>query len=297
MRIDICIATFKRRELLQRLLNDLLAQQLPDGVSIHIIVVDNDALESARSVVAAFQGVSPSVEYLTQPEQNIALTRNRALDHSQGELIAFIDDDESAPPDWLATLLTTMERHAADVVLGPVNGILPENAPRWIVEGRFFERPAQPSGSRIELGGTGNALVKASAIRGKVAFDPRYGLTGSSDTDFFHRLSRGGAVMVWCQEAGLTEHVPASRLTTRWILERGFRAGQGYADIVERPAGGPRLLGWFAKRASFTLVAALLTLSSVPFGRARAMHYAVKVASNIGQLTTILGYRYQPYTR
>ena len=295
MRIDICIATFKRPVLLERLLNDLLGQQLPDGISTHIIVVDNDALESARPVVATFQAVCPSVEYLTQPERNIALTRNCALDHSQGELIAFIDDDESAPPDWLAALLTTMERHAADAVLGPVNGILPASAPRWIVEGRFFERPARPSGSRIELGGTGNALLKASAIRGKLAFDPRYGLTGSSDTDFFHRLSRRGALMVWCQEAGLTEHVEDNRLTMRWILERGFRAGQGYADIVERPAGGARFLGWFAKRASFALAATLLTLSCVPFGKALAMRYAVKVASNVGQLTTILGYRYQPY--
>ena len=297
MRIDICIATFKRPVLLEQLLRDLLAQQLPDGVSTHIIVVDNDALESARPVVAAFQASCPSLEYLTQPEQNIALTRNRALDHSQGEMIAFIDDDESAPAGWLAALLTTMELHAADAVLGPVTGVLPASAPRWIVKGRFFERPARPSGTRIELGGTGNALVKASAVRGKLAFDPRYGLTGSSDTDFFHRLCRGGALMVWCQEAPLTEHVPEDRLRMRWLLERGFRAGQGYADIVERPDSGVRLLGWFAKRASLAVAASLLTMSCIPFSKALAMRYAIKVATNVGQLTTILGYRYQPYSR
>jgi hypothetical protein len=48
MRTDVCIATFKRPALLERLLRDLLAQQLPDGVSMHIIVVDNDVDESAR---------------------------------------------------------------------------------------------------------------------------------------------------------------------------------------------------------------------------------------------------------
>jgi succinoglycan biosynthesis protein ExoM len=295
MRIDICIATFKRPVLLEQLLRDLLAQQLPDGVSTHIIVVDNDAQESARPVVAAFQTSCTSLEYLTQPEQNIALTRNCAVDHSQGELIAFIDDDESAPTGWLAALVTTMERHAADVVLGPVTGILPASAPQWIVKGRFFERTARPSGARVQLGGTGNALVKASVVRGKVAFDPRYGLSGCSDTDFFHRLSSGGAVMVWCQEALLTEHVPQGRLTMRFLLARGFAAGQGYADIVDRPEGGLRRLLWVGKRASLAVVAAVLTMSCFAFSKAVAIKYATKVASNLGQVSTILGYRHQRY--
>ena len=297
MRIDVCIATFKRPALLKRLLRDLLAQQLPDGVSTHIIVVDNDPLESARPVVAASRAWCGSVEYLTQPEQNIALTRNSALDHSQGELIAFIDDDESAPTGWLSALLTAMERYSADVVLGPVTGILPESAPRWIAKGRFFERPALPSGTRIQVGVTGNALVKASAVRGKVEFAPRYGLSGGEDTDFFQQLWRRGALMVWCQEAPLTEYVPEGRLTRRWLLRRGFRGGQCHADIVDRPEGGIRLLAWFAKRASLAVAASLLTMSCMPFSKALAMRYAIKVATNLGKVSTILGYRYQHYRR
>ena len=299
MRIDICVATFRRPALLERLLTDLLAQQLPDGVSTHIIVVDNDAQESARPVIAAFQATSASVEYLTQPEQNIALTRNRALDHSQGELIAFIDDDESAPVGWLATLLATMERHAADVVLGPVTGILPPNAPDWIAKGRFFEPPALPSGTRVDSrsGGTGNVLMKASAIRSKVRFDPRYGLSGSSDTDFFHQMFCSGTRMVWCQEAMLTEHVPPCRLTLRYLLSRGFAAGQGYADIIERPDSVLRVLLWVARRSTLAAAAAALTLSCLPFSKAAAFRYATKVASNVGQVSTILEHRHQRYRR
>jgi succinoglycan biosynthesis protein ExoM len=296
VRVDICIATFKRPILLEGLLRDMLAQQLPAGVSTHIIVVDNDPLESARAVVAGFQESSVSLEYLTQPEQNIALTRNCALEHSQGDLIALIDDDESAPPGWLAALLTTMERYGADAVLGPVTGIVPRSAPQWIIRGRFFEAPLLRTGTRVhvQVGGTGNALLKASAVRGKVAFDARYGLTGCEDTDFFHRLCRRNAVLVWCQEAVLTEHVPPHRLTMRWLLSRGFRGGQRYADIVERPTG-VRLLSWFAKRAGFLGIAALLTVSCLPFSKSLAMRYAIKVASNLGQLSSIFEYRYEEY--
>lgn len=295
MRIDVCIATYKRPALLERLLKDLLVQQLPDGISMHIIVVDNDVEESARPVVSAFQA-SCLIEYLTEPEQNISLARNRALEHSRGELIAFIDDDESASPGWLRSLVAVMERHAADAVLGPVRGILPATAPRWIVKGRFFEAPALPSGRRVEFeGGTGNALLKASAIRGKMAFDPRYGLSGSEDTDFFHRLCRSGAVLVWCQEALLTEYVPKERLRMRWLLRRGFRGGQSYADIVGRPHSVVRFSGWIAKRAVFVMAAAFLTVSCFPFSKSLAMRSAIRLAANLGQLSTIFDRRYQEY--
>jgi succinoglycan biosynthesis protein ExoM len=275
----------------------LLAQQLPDGVSTHIIVVDNDAQESARPIVAAFQGSPTSVEYLTQSEQNIALTRNRALDHSEGDLIGLIDDDESAPPAWLSTMLATMERHGADVVLGPVKGIPPAGAPQWIARGRFFERPVLPTGTRVnfQVGGTGNALVKASVIRGKMAFNPRYGLSGASDVDFFYRLFRNGALMVWCQEALLTEYVPEERARMRWLLRRGFRGGQCYADIVERPEGGIRFAGWLAKRTAFVIAATLLTVSCLPFSKALAVRYAIKTARSLGQVSTIFGRRYLEY--
>lgn len=296
MRIDICIATFRRPAWLERLLQELTVQQLPDGVSHRIIVVDNDPLESARGVVEA-AGVSfPAIVYLTQTAQNISLTRNRAIDHSDGDLIAFIDDDESAPPEWLSLLLATMERHAADVVIGPVGGILPDDAPRWVAKGGFFDPPKRPTGTAVRVGGTGNALVKATAVRGRIAFDPRYGLSGSEDTDFFYRLWQSGARMIWCQEALVIEHVPPERLTVHWLLQRGFGAGQGYADAVGRPVGGgPRRWRWILERTFALAASCFLTLCCIPFGRALTVRYAMMSATHLGRLSTVFGYRQKRY--
>jgi hypothetical protein len=54
-------------------------------------------------------------------------TRNRTLHHLQNDLNTFIDDDEWASDQLVSALLTTMERHAADVVLGPPSGILSDS--------------------------------------------------------------------------------------------------------------------------------------------------------------------------
>jgi succinoglycan biosynthesis protein ExoM len=295
MQIDVCIATYRRPSLLHSLLNDLLVQQVPAGVKLRIIVVDNDQTASARRVVDEFRSRCADVDYYTQTEQNIALTRNKALEHSNGDLIAFIDDDESAPPDWLAILLAAMDRYNADAVFGPVRGLLPETTPRWLIEGRFFDRPRRATGSQADLGGTGNALVRASVVRGKLFFNPVYGLSGGEDTDFFHRLGRSGARMIWCEEALLTEHVHTERLALWWHLRRGFRGGQVYADIMGRPRGALDFALWLGNRLAYAVVATMLTLTSLPFSRAAAANYAIKVARNVGQISSIFRYRFPEY--
>jgi len=60
-----------------------------------IVVADNDQLQSARPVVLEFRSASPiPVTYCAEPQQNIALTRNRAIANASGDYIAFVDDDE-----------------------------------------------------------------------------------------------------------------------------------------------------------------------------------------------------------
>jgi succinoglycan biosynthesis protein ExoM len=295
LQIDVCVATYKRPSQLRSLLNDLQVQQVPAGVTLRIIVVDNDRAASARSVVEEFKSRSVDVDYYLQPEQNIALTRNTALEQSQGDLIALIDDDESARSDWLATLLAAMNRFEADAVFGPVRGLLSPGSPRWLVEGRFFDRPARVTGSPVVLGGAGNVLMRASVVRRKLVFNPAYGLSGGEDTDFFHRLGRTGARMIWCEEALLTEHVHADRLCLQWLLRRGFTVGQIYADVVGRPRRTVGVLLWLGKRSAYALAACLLTLTALPFSRAVAASYAVKAARNVGQVSTVVGYRYRPY--
>ena len=100
--ISVCICTFKRPELLRELL-DRLNDQRTDGLFAYCVVVaDNDPEQSARPVATALSPTSRlRVTYCSEPRQNIALARNKALQHAEGDFIAFIDDDEYPEDDWL----------------------------------------------------------------------------------------------------------------------------------------------------------------------------------------------------
>lgn len=76
-------------------------------MAIRIVVVDNDIAESARNVVKRYATMSEvPIHYETEPVQNIALARTRALTACSGDYVAFIDsDDEEATPKWLQHLL------------------------------------------------------------------------------------------------------------------------------------------------------------------------------------------------
>lgn len=294
--IDVCVATYRRPALLTQLLASLQGQQFSAPFSLRIIVVDNDPAQSAREIVAAAQTGPWPIEYHVQPEKNIALTRNVAVAASSAEYIAFIDDDERASPGWLQALHQTMAQAQADVVIGPVRGILPPGTARWIRECGLFSQPAQASGTVVPRGATCNALVKAALIPNRAhAFEPRYGLSGGEDTAFFESLKQRGARMVWCQEAEVTETVPTDRARLRWILRRDFRAGQTYADIQGRPRSMGPMLGWLAYRSGLAIGAAAFALVSAPLSRVIAMRSFRKVASNLGQLSTVRSRRLIEY--
>src|SRR6267378_3005168 len=119
--ISVCICTYRRPELLRRLLCKLEEQEVEGLFEYSVVIADNDKSESARETVKSFARQSRiRVEYHVEPEQNIALARNMAVRHASGDFVAFIDDDESPIDEWLLRMHGALLRYGADGVLGPV---------------------------------------------------------------------------------------------------------------------------------------------------------------------------------
>ena len=93
--ISICICTYRRPALLEPILQSLAKLETRGLFSFSVVVADNDREQSGRSVVEKVQREEAiEIKYCVEPEQNIALVRNRALANARGDFVAFIDDDE-----------------------------------------------------------------------------------------------------------------------------------------------------------------------------------------------------------
>jgi succinoglycan biosynthesis protein ExoM len=302
MNISLCIATYRRADRLAALLDDLVAQEMkPDEV----VVVDNDAAGSARRVVERrlARGTPFPIHYEIQPLQNISLTRNRTVALARCEWIAFIDDDERAPVDWLRNLSNAVIRFDSDGALGPVEPVVPEQAPNWIRRGHFYDWVHMKTGTVVPPNKLrfGNVLLRGDLLRGATApFDPAYGLTGGEDGDLLSRLVQRGAGIVWCDEAVVHEPVEQARLSLRWLLLRALRGGQDFARhrLTGRygaitPSGRWRL---FARALLQSLMAAGMTLLALPLGLHRAAYWLIKVSANLGKMSIFMGWHYREYS-
>jgi succinoglycan biosynthesis protein ExoM len=284
--ISVCICTFRRAAMLKRLLGEIARQQTDGRFTYSIVVVDNDEQQSARPVVAEFTAKFPvETVYCFEPRKNIALARNTVLEHARGDYIAFIDDDEFPVPEWLQRMLKTCEEYQAAGVLGPVRPHFDEPPPRWIIDGRFCERPEYPTGRVMdwEESRTGNVLFQKRILNGAPqAFNPKFG-NGGEDMDFFKRMTQQGCVFRWCNEGITYETVPPSRWERSYMLKRALLRGK---NILKHPTGRARLLATSVVAAPIYLV---LLPPMLLLGQHRFMKYCIKFCDHLGRLLAFAG--------
>lgn len=291
--VTVCICTYRRLELLRRLLEALTKLSNDEGaLSWSCVVVDNDANGSARCIVDRFcQETDLSVTYDIEPERNFALVRNRTIAHSRGEFIAFVDDDEVPVPEWLVQLVKTQRKYGCDGVLGPVRPYFDSEPPRWIIKGKLCERPVHPTGMRMpwDKSRTGNVLISRRLFTEVgLKFDPAYA-TGGEDVDFFKRAAAAGFSFVWCEEAPAYELVPPERCRKSYFLRRALLQGRiSLKYAAKRMTPVARI-----KIGVHALVALAAYLVALPFFMIAGFHvfmkYLIKCCHHLGRVSALFG--------
>jgi succinoglycan biosynthesis protein ExoM len=286
--ISVCICTYKRPPLLRQLLRELQHQVTDDLFTYSIVVVDNDFEQSARDTTESFKGRSLiEMEYLNEPRQNIALARNKAVENAQGDLIAFIDDDEFPEPAWLLNLYKALVRSGAAGVLGPVKPHFEIEPPKWIVKAKLFERKAFETGTTLQNVRdmrTGNVLLSGTLLDEKTnLFDPQFGRTGGEDSDFFKRMLQKGSIFIWCNEASVYERISPQRLKRSYLLRRALLRG-----VVRSRRDSFNVKGTLKSLIAFPVYTMALPVLFVT-GHHLFMKYLIKDCDHIGKLLALCG--------
>jgi glycosyltransferase involved in cell wall biosynthesis len=286
--ISVCVCTFKRENLLRLLLTKLETQQTEGLFTYSVVVADNDAAESAKGVVADFcSSHRLAVTYCVEPQQNIALARNRALQHASGDFIAFIDDDEFPAGDWLCALFKACEAYGVAGVLGPVIPYYELEPPQWVKKGGFFDRPTYKTGYELNWAEsrTSNGLIRRSILNGAGApFRSEFDTAGE-DVDFFRRMMEKGCAFIWCNEAVVYEEVPSSRCNRSYLLKRALLRGSNFPKHPRNRA----------KNAFKSLIAVPCYTLALPFlalfGQHVFLNYLIKLLDHVSRLLAFLGIR------
>ena len=295
--ISVCIATFRRAAGLRRLLASLRPTCAAHEGRVEVIVVDNDAAQSAHDVIAAEQATFPALRYVAEPRRGISHARNRGVAAARGAWGASIDDADDAAPAVLQSSAAAAAGGDADAYFGPIEAVTEGTPPAWFDVSVFFAYPKNDDGSLVgaEHTRTGNAFVRR-ALLGDAPFDPAFGLTGGGDYELFARLYDAGATFRWCAGARTRDHLPAQRLRLPWLLQRAFRGGYTYTLVDRR-----RRPGWAAdaRRIGRALVALGVFGTWLPFSALRGWpaltHRLRRICIQAGHLWVYLGSPVEPY--
>jgi succinoglycan biosynthesis protein ExoM len=281
--ICVCVCTYKRPELLRRLLDKLSEQQTDGLFTFSVVIADNDAAQSAEPVVTAARAeLGLAIRYCVEPRQNIALARNKVVENAHGDFLAFIDDDEFPCHEWLLILFRACREHNVDGVLGPVLRHFDQPPPQWLEKSNFYVRRVNPTGTRVEWleARTGNVLLKRELVLGDpTPFRPEF--RAGEDQDFFRRKIAEGHQFIWCAEAEAFETVPPARWKKKYLLRKALLRGATAA------------LHTNAMSVIKSLVAVPLYTLLLPFALVSGQQYfmtlMVKICDHLGKLLFLVG--------
>ncbi len=283
--ISVCICTYKRPQLVKRLLEELSRQKTGGIFEFSIVVTDNDREESAKQTVRDFAATSAiETSYWMEPIPNIALARNKVVENAGGDYLAFIDDDEFPGADWLLVMLKACKERGASGVLGPVLPHFESAPPIWLVKAGFYDRARHETGfvlSWLEAR-TGNVLIKRQILDGlDEVFKAEFG-TGGEDQDFFRRMMDAGHIFIWCDESPVYETVPPHRWERKFLLKRALLRGK---TTFTHPKNRVRNI-------LKSLVAVPLYGIALPFlfiaGHHLLMKYLVRLFDHAGRLLALM---------
>ena len=281
LRVTVAICTWNRCDLLQQTLQRLSEVRVPANVRREVVVVNNNCTDRTAEVATAFRD-SLALRLLFEPRPGLSNARNRALAESDGDYIAWVDDDVLVDHEWLSALADAAERHPeVSVFGGPIHPWFPIE-PDPILLAAF---PALARGFcgldhgpdemtlRDDQPIYGANMVYRRAATEGLRFDPALGPNagvelGADDTEFLGRVRRGGGAVVWVPRMRVKHYVDPERMTLEYLTKFAFDRGR--TTTRQAPAyHGPTLLGaprWMW-RATAQHYARYTVLRLTPFRR------------------------------
>lgn len=241
----------------------LAALQRLDYPGVDVLVVDNAPSDDAAARVAREQGA----RYVLEPRPGLSRARNRGIQETTAELLAFLDDDALPAPDWLRALAHEFDDPRVMAAGGRVVPVQdqPASERAGLLRGSYRgdEKPRRVSRelsdwfAQANFGALGigtNMAFRRAALSFWKGFDERLGrgtpLDVGEDTYAFSEIVSRGYVVVYTPHA-VVEHpfLPSPEdVVARRLRSRSAMVAYMMFLLVEEPAASGQVLGYVFDR-------------------------------------------------
>lgn len=237
MRFSVVICTYNRAEVLKGAILSL-CQQSFDPEDYEIIVIDNASPDATPEVVQAFQQEYPhlAIQYWLEEQIGLSYARNRGYEIAQGEIIAYLDDDAHAAPDWLARADQILTQYPLEGLGGGAKPFYTTSKPFWFEDrygtDRLTESPRFLTPEEPFIYGY-NMMFPRALLIALGGFDPKLGMTGTTlayaeETDLLKRIWQANpqAKLYYDPDLWVEHWVKPERMRLRDLCYQRFVQGR-----------------------------------------------------------------------
>ncbi len=250
--ISAIICTHNRDQYLGAAIDSLLAQDFPN---FEVVVVDNGCTDRTREVVEARLN-DPRLRYVYESVLGLSVARNRGAQETTGEILAYLDDDAVASPQWLSCLVKAFAQNEKLAIAGgKVNLIWPDGMtpPKWMstelsLNLGFYDLGPEPvliTDPGLTPRGL-NYAIRRCFLDQVNGFDVNLGRIGtrllSNEELYMTELAlTNGWQVLYIPEALALHNVSPERTKQDWFMRRSW--WQGVSECYREQVAGRTGLG------------------------------------------------------
>jgi len=232
---SIVISTYNRAKYLQTTLESWTKQDYPPE-KFELLIIDNGSTDNTREVAENFQKKYPGfqVRYVYLDEPCLSCARNKGIEMSRGEIVAFVDDDAEPSSSYLAFLEKYVRQYPGILAFG--GKVLPKyetgKEPEWMSP--YLSRLY----SLVDLGDKPKKFDKKYPVGCNMLFRKEiFDLIGkfdippglrSEDKHFFLKVKRAGLPVIYLPEVKVWHFIDNWRLNKDYV--RRISCLNGYSD-------------------------------------------------------------------
>ena len=257
--VAVVIPARNRADLLEKCLDSLACQTLPEGVS-EILVCDDGSSEDLAALIRTFRSRFPGIRLIKQPPKGPAAARNMGFRSSHADIFVCVDSDVICADGFILNLVEALRRSpdwvAAEARIEPQGG---RESPLW-------DAPICENGGRYH---TAAIAYRRSAVLEAGGFDETFPLAACEDVEFATRLMDRGTIG-FVPQALVFHPRRQVRLSTHWAWRKHWK----YTMILAKRSGCLAFPGYPAGSLP-RLRVALAAVVTLPAGRLlEALKYA-----------------------
>jgi glucosyl-dolichyl phosphate glucuronosyltransferase len=247
----VALCTHNHADRLGRTLADLAQLKAPQA-PWEFLIVDNGCGDGTPDLLAPYPWPDGwQVRVVRESKLGLSNARNRAIAEARGEYVIFMDDDETADPDWLCAFERLILSKDPDAFGGRIRVLFEDMRPEWLKDDLLgflgelnrAEGIAPLTDPHASFYG-GNFGIRKTVCDRVGGFDAMLGRkgtdnTGGEEVDFYRRLLDAGFKVWWTPEAVIHHRIQTAKLERTYFLDLHYRMGR--MEAIRKRGSGSRL--------------------------------------------------------